>query len=244
MYDNYVKGISYANNQTLSYEFDTHFNTTYNDKNIRYIKNRYELIRNLLSFSFFCKREISTNYFYIFNFNLLDNTNFEQNERICYCLEKEDFEEGAERIGFLSFLFGKGIYYLNKNYLKISSSFSLGLLWTRDNAMVLANYKYYYKYEVDNIGGPYYYANSKIKYVNVNRLINTDENPLEFLPFSRLTWMHGDILFKFEILSIQYKHFYVSITWKRGILDTIKVIKHKWWNCLASTLSVEIGYVC
>ena len=55
--------------------------------------------------------------------------------------------------------------------------------------------------------------------------------------------MHGDILFKIEILSIQYKHFYIGCTWKRGIFDTIKVLKYKWWECLPSTISVEIGYM-
>ena len=105
--------------------------------------------------------------------------------------------------------------------------------------MVLANYKCD---KGDGTVDIQYYAYSRILF---DKCILKDVHDYElmFLPFYYFTWMHGDILFKFEILSIQYKHFYIGCTWKRGIFDTIKVLKNKWWKCLPSTISIEIGYI-
>ena len=234
MYNRYNEGTS-EDNKDFNGNSDI-FIIMYHDNFLRYIKNQYELIRNLFSFSFYCKNNFSSRFFFVFNFNFFDNTNFKQKERLKI---DEKFEKGAERIGVLSILFGIGFYWFNKNNLKLSSSFSLGFLWARDNAMVLANYKCD---KGDGTVDIQYYAYSRIHFDKCI-LKDVHDYKLMFLPFHYFTWMHGDILFKFEILSIQYKHFYIGCTWKRGIFDTIKVLKYKWWKCLPSTISVEIGYI-
>lgn len=235
MYNRYNEGIS-EDDKNFNKEYSDVF-IPYNDYLLRYIKNKYELIRNLFSFSFYCKNNFSSRFFFVFNVNFFDNTNFKQKERLRI---DEKFEKGAERIGVLSILFGIGFYWFNKNNLKLSSSFSLGFLWARDNAMVLANYK-----KEVNKDSLEYYGFYQINYTTEEqgKILHESEDILEFHPFHPLTWMHGDILFKIEILSIQYKHFYIGCTWQRGIFDTIKVIKNQWWKCLPSTTSIEIGYI-
>lgn len=235
MYNRYHEGIS-EDDKNFNIEFLDVF-PPYNAYLLRYIKNKYELIRNLFSFSFYCKNNFSSRFFFVFNVNFFDNTNFKQKERL---IIGKKFEKGAERIGVLSILFGIGFYWFNKNNLKLSSSFSLGFLWARDNAMVLANYKKEVNKDLLD-----YYGFYQINYSTgeQGKILYEGNDILEFHPFHYLTWMHGDILFKIEILSIQYKHFYIGCTWKRGIFDTIKVIKHQWWKCLPSTISVEIGYI-
>jgi len=237
MYNRYNEGTS-EDNKDFNGNSDI-FIIMYHDNSLRYIKNKYELIRNLFSFSFYCKNNFSSRFFFVFNFNFFDNTNFKQKERLKI---DEKFEKGAERIGVLSILFGIGFYWFNKNNLKLSSSFSLGFLWARDNAMVLANYKK--KVKKDSLE---YYEDYQINYstigVRQEKILFEGKNILEFHPFHPFTWRHGDILFKIEILSIQYKHFYIGCTWQRGIFDTIKVIKNQWWECLPSTISIEIGYI-
>ena len=244
MYYSYQKGFNENDNEKLKEEIRQ--GLTYDDTEIRYIKNKYELVRNLLSFSFYCKKQFSQVGFFVFNFNFLDNTNLRQSERIFLEEDQQIYEPGSGRIGILSFLFGIGFYWLKKNNFNISSSFNLGFIWTRENAMQLPNYKQLSGEEVKEIN---YYGCTKVCYDKLK-----DENKkgiylvgaqgsLKFLPFYYFTWMHGDILFKFEILSIQYKHFYIGCTWKRGIFDTIKVLKNKWWECLPSTISIEIGYI-
>ena len=106
--------------------------------------------------------------------------------------------------------------------------------------MVLANYKKEVNKDLLE-----YYGFYQINYSTgeQGKILYEVEDRLEFHPFHPFTWMHGDILFKIEILSIQYKHFYIGCTWKRGIFDTIKVIKNQWWKCLPSTISIEIGYI-
>ena len=241
MYNEYCKGFSEKNNEKLKEEFSKLF-TYYDDTEIRYIKNKYELVRNLFSFSFYCKKQFSQAGFFVFNFNFLDNTNLRQSERIF--LEKNEltYEPGSGRIGILSFLFGIGFYWLKKNNFNISSSFNLGFIWTRDNAMQIPNYKYNRNPDKEDGIDCQYYGCLNFYFDNEGNLV-TRRSTLEFLPFHYFTWMHGDILFKFEILSIQYKHFYIGCTWKRGIFDTIKVLKYKWWKCLPSTISIEIGYI-
>ena len=244
MYNAYKLGFSPVDNEKLLSDIkQCKMKQFYDANEILYIKNKYELIRNLFSFTFYCKRHFSSKYFFLFNINFFDNTNFKQKERVRLKKKDDDinifYEAGAERIGVLSILFGIGFYWFNKNNLKLSSSFSLGFLWARDNAMVLANYK------CDKGDGKVdiqYYAYSRI-YFDKCILKDVHDYELMFRPFHYFTWMHGDILFKFEILSIQYKHFYIGCTWKRGIFDTIKVLKYKWWKCLPSTISVEIGYI-
>ena len=245
MYNEYCNGFSEKDNEKLKEELNQG-NTYYEDTEIRYIKNKYELVRNLLSFSFYCKKQFSQVGFFVFNFNFLDNTNLRQSERIFLEKDRLTYEPGSGRIGILSFLFGIGFYWLKKNNFNISSSFNLGFIWTRENAMQLPNYK---QQSGENVKEINYYGCAKVCYDKLK-----DENKkgiylvgahcaLKFLPFHYFTWMHGDILFKFEILSIQYKHFYIGCTWKRGIFDTIKVLKNKWWECLPSTISIEIGYM-
>ena len=245
MYYSYQKGFNENDNEKLKEENKQGL-TYHDDTEIRYIKNKYELVRNLLSFSFYCKKQFSQAGFFVFNFNFLDNTNLLQSERIFLEEDQLIYEPGSGRIGILSFLFGIGFYWLKKNNFNISSSFNLGFIWTRENAMQLPNYKQLSCVNVEEIN---YYGCAKVYYDKLK-----DENKkgiylmgargsLKFLPFHPFTWMHGDILFKFEILSIQYKHFYIGCTWKRGIFDTIKVLKYKWWECLPSTISVEIGYM-
>ena len=244
MYNAYKLGFSPVDNEKLLSDIkQCKMKQFYDANEILYIKNKYELIRNLFSFTFYCKRHFSSKYFFLFNINFFDNTNFKQKERVRLKKKDDDinifYEAGAERIGVLSILFGIGFYWFNKNNLKLSSSFSLGFLWARDNAMVLANYK------CDKGDGKVdiqYYAYSRI-YFDKCILKDVHDYELMFRPFHYFTWMHGDILFKFEILSIQYKHFYIGCTWKRGIFDTIKVLKYKWWKCLPSTISIEIGYI-
>ena len=235
MYNRYHEGIS-EDDKKFNKEYSDVF-IPYNDYLLRYIKNKYELIRNLFFFSFYCKNNFSSRFFFVFNVNFFDNTNFKQQERLRI---GEKFEKGAERIGVLSILFGIGFYWFNKNKLKLSSSFSLGFLWARDNAMVLANYKKEVNKDLLD-----YYGFYQINYSTgeQGKILYEVEDILEFHPFHPFTWMHGDILFKIEILSIQYKHFYIGCTWQRGIFDTIKVIKNQWWECLPSTISVEIGYI-
>ena len=244
MYYSYQKGFNENDNEKLKEENKQGL-TYHDDTEIRYIKNKYELVRNLLSFSFYCKKQFSQAGFFVFNFNFLDNTNLLQSERIFLEEDQLIYEPGSGRIGILSFLFGIGFYWLKKNNFNISSSFNLGFIWTRENAMQLPNYKQLSCVNVEEIN---YYGCAKVYYDKLK-----DENKkgiylvgargsLKFLPFHPFTWMHGDILFKIDILSIQYKHFYISGTWKRGVFNTIKIVKHKWWECLPSTISVEIGY--
>ena len=244
MYYSYQKGFNENDNEKLKEENKQGL-TYHDDTEIRYIKNKYELVRNLLSFSFYCKKQFSQAGFFVFNFNFLDNTNLRQSERIFLEKDRLTYEPGSGRIGILSFLFGIGFYWLKKNNFNISSSFNLGFIWTRENAMQLPNYK---QLSCENVKEINYYGCAKVYYDKLK-----DENKkgiylmgargsLKFLPFHPFTWMHGDILFKIEILSIQYKHFYIGCTWKRGIFDTIKVLKNKWWECLPSTISLEIGY--
>jgi hypothetical protein len=83
MYNAYKLGLSPANNEILLN--DIHQDWTkqfYTDNKILYVKNKYELIRNLFSFIFYCKRHFSLKYFFLFNINFFDNTNFKQKERV------------------------------------------------------------------------------------------------------------------------------------------------------------------
>ena len=133
MYNAYKLGFSPVDNEKLLSDIKLCKMKQFYDANeILYIKNKYELIRNLFSFTFYCKRHFSSKYFFLFNINFFDNTNFKQKERVRLKKEDDDinifYEAGAERIGVLSILFGIGFYWFNKNNLKLSSSFSLGVL--------------------------------------------------------------------------------------------------------------------
>ena len=109
MYYSYQKGFNENDNEKLKEELGQGL-TYHDDTEIRYIKNKYELVRNLLSFSFYCKKQFSQAGFFVFNFNFLDNTNLRQSERIFLKKDQLIYEPGSERIGILSFLFGIGFY--------------------------------------------------------------------------------------------------------------------------------------
>lgn len=162
-----------------------------------------------------------------------------------YNLENYGYKPGVGYLGIFSFLFGGGFYWFKNIKTSVSSAFSLGFVWTRENAMLLPNYK---RQHGENVNEKRYYVCVKPLYdfekddINSKNLILCGyAGALEFLPLHPMTWEHGDILFRIDIVSITYKSFYIALTWKRGLLDTIDVIKYKWWRCLPSTMSVEIG---
>ena len=240
-YKRYCRGICPAMKQQLEKDFAA--GDHYDDNMIRCVKNKYELIRNILSFSFFSRKCFYEKCFYFLSLSFLDNTDLSQAHRIK--IRKYTYKSGVGYLGIFSFLFGGGFYWFKNIENSVSSAFSLGLVWTRDNAMLLPNYK-----QQSGEGGKKrgYYGCVKPCYCFEKDDINS-KNPilcgyagaLEFLPLHPMTWKHGDILFKIDIVSITYNSFYIALTWKRGLLDTIDVIKYKWWRCLPSTMSVEIG---
>ena len=170
MYNAYKLGFSPVDNEKLLSDIkQCKMKQFYDANEILYIKNKYELIRNLFSFTFYCKRHFSSKYFFLFNINFFDNTNFKQKERVRLKKKDDDinifYEAGAERIGVLSILFGIGFYWFNKNKLKLSSSFSLGFILVRDNAMNLANYK-------KEVSGKITYENGSIEYSEDTKKFN------------------------------------------------------------------------
>lgn len=244
-YKRYCRGICPAMQKHLN--DSSKVSQFYDDVHVRCVKNKYELIRNLLSFSFFSRKCFYKKYFYFLYFSFLDNTNLWQRERLRVQLNQLNYayKPGVGYLGIFSFLFGGGFYWFKNIKTSVSSAFSLGFVWTRDNAMLLPNYKqqrgesstkkcYYgcvkplYDFEKDDIN-------------STNPILCGNRGALEFLPLHPMTWRHGDILFKIDIVSITYNSLYIALTWKRGLLDTIDVIKYKWWNCLPSTMSVEMG---
>lgn len=155
------------------------------------------------------------------------------------------YKPGVGYLGIFSFLFGGGFYWFKNIETSVSSAFSLGFVWIRENAMLLPNYK---QQRGESSTKKCYYGCVKPLYdfkkddTNLrNPILCGYGGVLEFLPLHPMTWRHGDILFKIDIVSITYKSFYIALTWKRGLLDTIDVIEYKRWRCLPSTMSVEIG---
>lgn len=247
-YNRYCIGICPAMKQQLKDSLEKS-SDHYDDNEIRCVKNKYELIRNLLSFSFFSRKCFSRKYFYFLGFSFLDNTHLWQWERlrVQYNLENYGYKPGVGYLGIFSFSFGCGFYWFKNIETSVSSAFSLGFVWTRDNAMLLPNYK---QQCGENVNKKCYYGCAKPLYdfekddtKCENLILCGYGGALEFLPLHAMTWKHGDILFKIDIVSITYNSFYIALTWKRGLLDTIDVIKYKWWKCLPSTMSVEIGII-
>ncbi len=219
---------------------------TFDVKEIVHLKNKYELIKNFFSFSFYGKYEIKNRYFFSVNFDFFSNTNFREVERVFYLEKDELVSKGSEKIGILSLCFGLGKYWVRNNF-RLSSCINIGLIWNRENAMNLWNYKY--QYDADPIA---YLQKPVVKYDkehDVFVMLDGRGTFTEFFPFNPMTWCHGDILVKLEIVNIQYKNFYINWTWQRGIMDTIKIIKQYkeggmigWLRLLPSTMSIGIGW--
>ena len=218
-----------------------------NDNVPCYVKNVYELLRSALSFSFYNKYWVKKTFGLVLKCDVLSNTffrddygsiniNFDGKNKISY---------GADKIGIIDASFGMcWKYYEFKNSLTLGGCFTVGGVWCRDWAMNIRNYKLKH----DGFGNiTPYLSNNQILIVNVaNNTIYTQHNIAAgqcFLyPFSPATLMHFDITFDIGILSIQYKKWYVCVNWKRGIIDTYRVIKNKKWNYLPSTFTISIGY--
>ncbi len=102
-YNDYCIGICPAMHEQLRKDFG--IKTYYSDNEIRCVKNKYELIRNLLSFSFFSRKCFYRKYFYFLGFSFLDNTNLWQEERlrVQYNLGNYGYKPGVGYLGIFSF---------------------------------------------------------------------------------------------------------------------------------------------
>ena len=216
-----------------------------NDNVPYYVKNVYELLRIALSFSFYNKYWVKKTFGLVLKCDVLSDTFLRDDDNKINLDSKKNISCGADKIGILSASFGMcWKYYEFKNGLTLGGCFTVGGVWCRDWAMNIRNYTL--KHEAFGNITPYLSSNQILIVDVANNIICTlrglAAGQCFLYPFSPATLMHFDITFDIGILSVQYKKWYVCVNWKRGIIDTYRVIKNKKWNYLPSTFTISIGY--